>query len=48
MTEPDAVAEVTAPEPEDAPAPAPVPTEAAPPEGGYVPMSEWIEDFDRR
>jgi len=47
-TEPDAAAEVPAPEPEDAPVPAPVPTEAAPPEGGYVPMSEWIEDFDRR
>ena len=31
------------------PAPAPPPEQAAneAPEGGYVPMSEWIEDFDR-
>ena len=37
------------PEPEAAPRQAPEPVDAtAPPEAGYVPMSEWIEDFDRR
>ncbi len=32
------------------PAPAPLPEQGStePPEEGYVPMSEWIEDFDRR
>jgi ribonuclease E len=36
--ESDVEVAVTAPEPVEEPAPA----------GGYVPMSEWIEDFDRR
>ena len=34
-------------EPVQAPAPAPESAEPAPPEA-YVPMSEWIDDFDRR
>jgi len=33
-------------EPVASPPPEPAANEA--PEGGYVPMSEWIEDFDRR
>jgi hypothetical protein len=28
--------------------PVPAASEAGGGEGGYVPMSEWIEDFDRR
>jgi hypothetical protein len=48
-TEPITPAEAPVPEPEAAPRRAPEPVDAAAPsEEGYVPMSEWIEDFDRR
>jgi ribonuclease G len=43
--EPDVAEQVPVPEPV-APVPEAEPADA--PEGGYVPMSEWIEDFDRR
>ena len=48
-TEPNALEEAPVPEPEDAPQQVAEPVDAtAPAEAGYVPMSEWIEDFDRR
>ena len=48
-TEPIAPAEAPVPEVKAAPRRAPEPVDAAAPsEEGYVPMSEWIEDFDRR
>ena len=46
--EAEAEAEVEAPEPEREPEAAPEPEPAAANgEPGYVPMSEWIDDFDR-
>jgi hypothetical protein len=48
-TEPNAPQEAPVPEPEVAPRRAQEPADAtASTEAGYVPMSEWIEDFDRR
>jgi len=48
-TEPNALEEAPVAEPEEAPQQVAEPVDAtAPREAGYVPMSEWIEDFDRR